>query len=130
MNVSQIERRKRAFEGRWLPAARVLGPLLGFGPLARIAERRIRKLPEGPTPKQRAGAKFAICAEADGARGTRRVWVTGPDGYDFTAASATWCAMEAAKPGFAGRGALTPSQAFGARRLLEAFAPIGVAFGD
>jgi short subunit dehydrogenase-like uncharacterized protein len=57
-------------------------------------------------------------------------WVTCGDGYDFTAAAAVECAARAAADGFAAKGALTPTQAFGARPLLEALAAAGaVEFG-
>lgn len=115
---------------RWLPLAGPGARLLGLGPVRRLAEHWVGTLPEGPSEEERARCRFAVYAEARGREGTRAVWVTGGDGYDFTAASAAWCAEQAATPDFAGRGALTPSQAFGARRLLEALEPTGVRWGD
>ena len=114
---------------KWLPAARALAPVLGWPPVAAFAERRVRRLPEGPTDAERATGVFAVHAEAQGARGTHAIWVTGRDGYDFTAASAAWCARAAADPSFKKTGALTPTQAFGARTMLDALAADGVAWG-
>lgn len=115
---------------RWLPLAGPGARLLGFGPLRRLAERWVGTLPEGPTEEERSRSRFAVYAEARGREGTRAVWVTGGDGYDFTASAAVWCAEQAAAPDFAGRGALTPTQAFGARRMLEALGPTGVRWGE
>jgi short subunit dehydrogenase-like uncharacterized protein len=108
---------------------RLLPPLLAIRPVTALAERWIGRLPEGPSAEARARARFAVVAEAEGARGTHTAWVTGGDGYDFTAASAVECALRAADPAFAARGALTPSQAFGARALLDALAFAGVRWG-
>ncbi len=87
-----------------------------------LAERYVRSLPEGPTDEERARAITAVRAEADGAKGTRAAWALTGDGYDFTAKSSVHCALLAAEPGFTKRGTLTPSQAFGARALLDALA--------
>jgi short subunit dehydrogenase-like uncharacterized protein len=64
-----------------------------------------------------------------GAKGTRAAWVTGGDGYDFTAVAAALCAERAAAADFDKRGALTPTQAFGARALLDGLKESGVAWG-
>jgi saccharopine dehydrogenase (NAD+, L-lysine-forming) len=94
-----------------------------------LMARLVDTLPEGPSDAERADSHFAVVAEAEGSRGTASAWVTGGDGYDFTAASAVWCAMKAARGELAGRGALTPTQAFGARALLDAMADFGVRYG-
>jgi saccharopine dehydrogenase (NAD+, L-lysine-forming) len=109
--------------------ARPFAKFVSLPPIHAVAARVIRRLPEGPSDAERARSSFAVWAEADGANGTRAVWVTGGNGYDFTAASAVWCAGRAADPAFAVRGAPTPSQAFGARALLDALAPDGVRWG-
>jgi len=59
-----------------------------------------------------------------------RLALTGENGYDFAAASAALCARLASAPGFAATGALTPSQAFGARALLDGLAGAGVRHGS
>jgi short subunit dehydrogenase-like uncharacterized protein len=102
-----------------------------------IAGRDVHKLnalaqtlvPEGPSDKERAHARFAVWAQARGRNGTRAVWVTGGDTYDLTAAAATLCATWASRVDFAARGALSPAQAFGARKLLDGLADSGVAWG-
>jgi saccharopine dehydrogenase (NAD+, L-lysine-forming) len=104
---------------RWAQALAPAARLLGLAPLRALGERYIRRLPEGPSDEQRAHSNFGVYAEATGSQGTRGVWVAGGNGYDFTARSAVLCARLAARPEFAARGALTPSQAFGARALLD-----------
>jgi short subunit dehydrogenase-like uncharacterized protein len=94
-----------------------------------LAERWVRSLPEGPSDEQRSRGRFAVYAEARGANGLRAAWVTGGDGYDFTAASSSLCAERAAAADFPARGALTPTQAFGARALLDGLADAGVRWG-
>ena len=79
-------------------------------------------LPEGPSDAERARARCAVVAEAQNGARTARAWVTAGDGYDFTAVAAVECAVRAAADGFDSKGALTPTQAFGARALLEALA--------
>jgi short subunit dehydrogenase-like uncharacterized protein len=114
---------------RFVPIANALGGITAWDPVQNLLERYVRRLPEGPTPEQRARGHFAVWAEAIGSKGTHSVWVTGNDGYDFTAASASLCAQVAASKEFAGRGALTPSQAFGAKWLLDSLADAGVKWG-
>jgi saccharopine dehydrogenase (NAD+, L-lysine-forming) len=111
------------------PLLAPLGSLLSLGPVKGLAERFIRSLPEGPSDEDRRRGHFSVFAEARGPGGTRAVWVSGGNGYDFTASSAALCARLAAAPGFAARGALTPAQAFGARALLDGLAPAGVRYG-
>ena len=117
------------------PVARVM-PLVGlaskalsWGPAKRLAESWVQSLPEGPSDAERARARCAIVAEAQNGPRTARAWVTTADGYDFTAAAAVECALRAAADGFDKKGALTPTQAFGARPLLEALAAHDVRFG-
>jgi short subunit dehydrogenase-like uncharacterized protein len=118
------------------PAVAVAMPLLGlatkalaWGPARRLAEHFVSTMPEGPTEAERARAKCAILAEATTGNKTARAWVTAGDGYDFTAQAAVECAVRASAAGFDGKGALTPTQAFGARPLLDALAEHGVRYG-
>lgn len=105
---------------------RLVSRLMKLSSLRALGERLVRRMPEGPTDEQRARSSFAVWAEASGALGTRAIWVTGANGYDFTAASAALCAGWAARPDFTARGALTPAQAFGARALLDGLADANV----
>jgi short subunit dehydrogenase-like uncharacterized protein len=119
-----------------LPLVRATGPLAGLSPVKLLLERYIARLPEGPSDAERASARFAVLAEAwppmgmPGCQIPQGVWVTGGDSYSFTAASAALCARLAAAAGFASRGALTPSQAFGARALLDGLFDGGVRWGS
>jgi saccharopine dehydrogenase (NAD+, L-lysine-forming) len=98
---------------------RLVGPLFKLKPVRALAERWVRSQPEGPSDEERAASKFAVWAEAVGPNGTRTAWVTGGNGYDFTASSAVWCAARCLEADFSARGALTPTQAFGAKNLLD-----------
>ncbi len=101
---------------------RVFGGMFGWKPVRAMAERWVRSLPEGPSDEERAHSSFAVWAEAVGPNGTHTIWITGGNGYDFTAVSAVLCAELACKPEFTARGALTPTQAFGARTLIDGLA--------
>lgn len=107
----------------------LVSKLFKMGWVRGLGERWVRSQPEGPSDEERARSSFAVHAEAKGKSGVKTVWVTGPGGYDLTAHSAVLCAKLAAAPGFAVFGAPTPSQAFGAKALLDGLAPIGVRWG-
>ena len=108
-----------------LPVVGLASKALAWGPAKKLAERWIQSLPEGPSDAERARAKCAVVAEATRGDKSAGVWVTCGDGYDFTAVSAVECAVRAAAAGFTAVGALTPSQAFGARALLDALKALG-----
>ena len=114
---------------RVMPLVGLAGKALAWAPAKRLAEHWVSTLPEGPSDAERARARCAIVAEAQNGARTARAWVTTADGYDFTAAAAVECALRAAADGFDKKGALTPTQAFGARPLLEALAAHDVRFG-
>jgi short subunit dehydrogenase-like uncharacterized protein len=114
---------------RVMPLAGLASKALSWGPAKRLAEHWVSSLPEGPSDAERARGRCAAVAEAQNGARTARAWVTAGDGYDFTAVAAVECAVRAAADGFDKKGALTPTQAFGARSLLEALAPHGVRFG-
>jgi saccharopine dehydrogenase (NAD+, L-lysine-forming) len=111
-------------------ALKIAAALGRTGPGRALAEHLVSRLPDGPSPADRVRSRFTAVAEAITSSGRRRtVWVTGGDAYDLTAVSAVACASRAADPAFAMRGFLSPSQAFGARELLDALSPIGVRYG-
>jgi len=114
---------------RVAPLLGLAGKALSWAPAKRLAEHWVSTLPEGPSDAERARSRCAIVAEAQSGARTSRAWVTAGDGYDFTAAAAVECARRAAADGFDKKGALTPTQAFGARPLLEALARHDVRFG-
>jgi short subunit dehydrogenase-like uncharacterized protein len=93
--------------------------LFKLSPVRALAERWVQAQPEGPSDEERARSCFAVVAEAVGAKGTHRAIITGGNGYEFTAVSAVLCAELALRPGFDKKGTLTPTQAFGARPLLD-----------
>ncbi len=114
---------------RVMPLVGLATKALAWAPAKRLAERWVDALPEGPSDAERARSRCAVVAEAQKGARAGRAWVTTGDGYEFTAHAAVECAVRAASPAFDKKGALTPTQAFGARPLLEALAPYGVRFG-
>ncbi len=89
-------------------------------PLKRLLDAAISRLPEGPSPEERASMRFLIVCE--GARGEERSRgvISGRDVYGLTAASVTKGALITAGRGFSGVGALAPSQAFDPEDFLGA----------
>jgi short subunit dehydrogenase-like uncharacterized protein len=81
-------------------------------PLKRLAGTAISRLPEGPSPEQRARMRWTIACEATAGGRVRRGLISGRDVYGLTAAAICQGAMLAAGRGFDARGALAPSQAF------------------
>lgn len=94
-----------------------------------LLERWVRTMPEGPSESSRKRAVCSAFAEASRAGDARSAWVTLGDAYELTGESAALAAVLAAEPSFEGRGALSPVQAFGAKRLLDGLAGAGVRYG-
>jgi short subunit dehydrogenase-like uncharacterized protein len=109
---------------RWTGAAlRVLQPgarLLRLAPFRHAAQRAADRWVEGPDEEVRRTGRVRLWGRATAPDG-QRVEGTAitPDGYRFTALSAVESARRAAEDPAARRGALTPSQAFGAGFLAE-----------
>jgi len=82
----------------------------------------------GPDEASRAKTRSVIVATAyDGAgRGLASVRLTGPNGYDLTAAFLAWGAERAAAGELHGAGALGPVEAFGLEELKSAAAEYGL----
>jgi short subunit dehydrogenase-like uncharacterized protein len=89
------------------------------GALRRAAGAVISRLPEGPSPAQRKRGSWMIVCEAKRGELERRAVISGRDVYGLTAAAICKGAMIAADPGFEGRGALAPCQAFDPKSFLE-----------
>ena len=103
-------------------AARRFGSLLPLAaPLVRVAARFAAM---GPPEEARAGARFAVVAEARGPAGGRRVTLTGSDMYLLTArALVAGASLLLAGEGRAS-GVVAPAEAFDARRLLARLDPL------
>jgi short subunit dehydrogenase-like uncharacterized protein len=86
--------------------------------LRRAAGAVISRLPEGPSPEHRERMRWTIVCEAKRGEIERRGVISGKDVYGLTAAAIGRGAMIAARPEFAGRGALAPSQAFEPKDFL------------
>ena len=103
-------------------AARRLGRLLPrAAPLVRLAARFSRF---GPPEAERAGARFAVVAEARGPAGGRRVTVTGSDMYLLTARALVAGAGLLLEGEGRASGVVAPAEVFDARLLLERLGPL------
>ncbi|MFN2628355.1 MAG: trans-acting enoyl reductase family protein [Gaiellaceae bacterium] len=90
-------------------------------PLGRAAARFG---PEGPSPEERARARFAVVAEARGPQGGRRVTLSGHDMYGLTGLLIARGVQLLRDGGASSGGVLAPAEAFGARALLAGVAPL------
>jgi short subunit dehydrogenase-like uncharacterized protein len=101
----------------------LLGRPLGLAlrtPLKRLLSTAISRLPEGPTPDQRAAMRFTIVCDATRGEKRSRGVISGRDVYGLTAAAVSKGALIAAGRGFSAGGALAPSQAFDPEDFLGA----------
>jgi saccharopine dehydrogenase (NAD+, L-lysine-forming) len=108
---------------RWALPAHLFPKLEAF-----IARRMVRRLPLSTNDRDGApggsGARLSAVVELTGNQGTKVGWVVAGSGITIHAAAL--CARATLAPGFGARGARTPSQAFGARELLEGLARYGL----
>jgi short subunit dehydrogenase-like uncharacterized protein len=111
------------FARLFAPVTPLLMPALGLlirTPAKLAIEMVIGRLPEGPTPEDRRGARFTVVCEATAGAKRRRGVIHGADLYGMTARTAVEGALRCAAPGFDRAGALAPSQAFEPREFLSA----------
>jgi len=97
-------------------------------PLRKALGVVISRLPEGPSPEDRAAARFTIVCEVTRGQTRRRGVVRGSDVYGLTAASIVQGAVIAARGGISGAGALAPAQAFKPAGFLEQLSDFEVAW--
>ena len=97
-------------------------------PVRRAFDAVVNRLPEGPHEDRRAAARFEIVCDARAGSRRRRGVIRGRDVYGMTARSLAAGALRCASAGFAGVGALAPSQAFEPRDFLPELATFGVEF--
>jgi short subunit dehydrogenase-like uncharacterized protein len=110
-------------------ALRVGAPFAGhIGPRLRgFLERRIAaRATLGPNEQTRAAQPWAVHVTARGAAGERQVIVRGRDVYGITAEIAALGAAHLYTDGYAGRGALAPSQAVPADQIFRDLKPFSV----
>lgn len=88
-------------------------------PLRRVVGTLISRLPEGPSPEDRAAARFTIVCEVTRGQKLRRGVIRGSDVYGLTAAAVARGAVIAASGGISATGGLAPSQAFEPRGFLK-----------
>ena len=87
-------------------------------PLKRALRASIARLPEGPTPEQRAACTYTIVCEVTRGKEVRRGSLHGRDPYGITATLIVRGAREVARGGYSGSGALAASQAFDPTEFL------------
>jgi hypothetical protein len=68
-----------------------------------------------------------VCEAREGER-LRRGVVSGSDVYGLTAVTTAEAALACSAPGFAGAGALAPSQAFDPRSFLDSLSRAGLSY--
>ncbi len=117
-------------------APEAIGPLLPLltrptglamrTPLRRALAAAVSRLPEGPSPEDRAAVRFTIVCEVARGRSRRRGVIRGRDVYGLTAASVIRGALKAARGGIPASGGLAPAQAFDPRRFLGELEDFGV----
>jgi short subunit dehydrogenase-like uncharacterized protein len=95
----------------------------------RLAYRYVKGSTGGPNAEERAKVSSHILAEAFDATGRRlsHVYLTGVDGYTFTARMLAWGAERAAAGQLRGTGALGPVDGFGLAELEAGCREIGLA---
>jgi short subunit dehydrogenase-like uncharacterized protein len=97
-------------------------------PLRRGVAALVPRLPEGPSEESRRRSRFVIACEARADSRTRLGTVSGSDLYGLTAVTTVEGALRCAGPGYAGKGALAPSQAFHPREFMGALEARGVEY--
>jgi short subunit dehydrogenase-like uncharacterized protein len=98
-------------------------------PLKSMIDVAIARLPEGPSPEDRAKARFTIVALALGEDGsTGRGMVRGADMYGLTAVTAVEGATRLIADDGAGAGVLSPASAFDPAAFLDALSEHGVSY--
>jgi hypothetical protein len=108
---------------RMAAAVQQLGRPMGLAlrtPVKRLLYAGISRLPEGPSPEDRASMRFMIVCDAIRGEERSRGVISGRDVYGLTAAAIAKGALIAAGRGFSASGALAPSQAFDPEDFLGA----------
>lgn len=104
---------------RALRAARFLAPALRAGPVRRLLAAWIRRVANGPDPRERAGAEARVWGHAVDPEGRRAsALLRTPEGYTLTARTAV-ASAERVLAGEVAPGFRTPALAFGPDYILE-----------
>jgi short subunit dehydrogenase-like uncharacterized protein len=97
-------------------------------PMRKAIGAAISRLPEGPSPEDRADARFTIACDVTRGKKRRRGVIRGSDVYGLTAASVVRGAIIAAQGGINRSGTLAQSQAFDPAEFLAGLERFGVAW--
>jgi short subunit dehydrogenase-like uncharacterized protein len=113
-----------------VPLAPFTMPVIGrltTGPVKKLVNRAIDRLPEGPPEDERRAVTWTVVAAGRSRDGAPvRATVRGTDVYGMTARSLAWAAEQIAAGDHHGAGALGPAAAFDPEDLLGALADFGV----
>jgi short subunit dehydrogenase-like uncharacterized protein len=100
-------------------AGRPFGWLLGSSPVQRFLKNRIKRLPAGPTPSERARGKSFVWGEVrDSSDRIKSSLLSCPEAYTLTAMSAVAIARKVLEGNFKS-GFQTPSSAYGSTLIQE-----------
>ena len=107
----------------------LVSPLMMSAPVRAGIRRLVQRLPEGPTPEQRARQYWVILVEVDPDEpGRRRLAVTGVDPYGLTGEVLARTASRLVAGKQMAAGVLAPSQAFDPAETLDSMADLGVSW--
>jgi short subunit dehydrogenase-like uncharacterized protein len=105
----------------------LIAPLMASAPARAAMQRVVRRMPEGPTPGQRAKQEWMILVEVDPEdAGRRRLAVTGVDPYGLTGEVLARTAAKLVAGKQRAAGVLSPSQAFDPAETLDSMVDLGV----
>lgn len=107
----------------------LLAPLMASSPIRSVMRRAVQRMPEGPTPEQRARQEWLILVEVDpDDAGKRRLAVTGVDPYGLTGETLARTAAKLVAGKQKAAGVLSPAQAFDPAETLDSMADLGVSW--
>ncbi len=107
----------------------LLAPVMASAPARAAMRRAVRRMPEGPTPEQRAKQEWLILVEVDpDAAGQRRLAVRGVDPYGLTGEVLARTAAKLVAGKQKAAGVLSPAQAFDPAETLDSMADLGVSW--
>ena len=115
-----------ARSARLLPG---LVPVIGLGPVRRLLDSAIQRLPEGPDEQRRAAQHWTILVEVDPGSGRQGVYGHGVDPYGITGEILARVAGRVLRGEHRATGVVSPSEAFEPEELLASLTDLGVQWG-
>jgi short subunit dehydrogenase-like uncharacterized protein len=107
----------------------LLAPMMTSSPARAVMRRAVQRMPEGPTPEQRAKQEWMILVEVDpDDAGQRRLAVSGVDPYGLTGEVLARTAAKLVAGKQRAAGVLSPAQAFDPAETLDSMADLGISW--